>query len=73
MSRMIVRAEGTTPGAPEERLPWERLPREGVQAYSAFRAYRDPGPGRTHEATRERLGKCPGDLKPIERWSSRYD
>ncbi len=52
-----------------EVLPWERQPREGEVAYAAFLAYRDLGPSRTHEAARERLGKRPGYLKPIERWS----
>ena len=53
-----------------EVLPWERRPREGERAYAAFLAYRDLGPGRTLEATRTRLGKRPGYLKPIERWSA---
>ncbi len=53
-----------------ERLPWERQPREAEEAYAAFLAYRDLGPSRTHEATRKRLGKRPGYLKPIERWSA---
>jgi len=56
-----------------EVLPWERQPREGERAYAAFLAYRDLGPGRTHEATRQRLGKSPGYLKPIERWSASWD
>ncbi len=60
-------------GARAEVLPWERQPREGEQAYAAFLAYRDLGPRRTHEATRKCLGKRPGDLKPIERWSARRD
>ena len=54
-------------------LPWERQPREGEEAYAAFLAYRDLGPTRTHEATRKRLGKRPGYLKPIERWSALRD
>ncbi len=58
---MGVRAEG---------LPWERQPREGEEAFAAFLAYRDLGPRRTHEATRVHLGKRPGYLKPIERWST---
>ena len=57
-------------GARAEGLPWERQPREGEEAYAAFLAYRDLGPRRTHEATRQRLGKRPGYLKPIERWSA---
>ncbi len=61
---MGVRAEG---------LPWERQPREGEEAFAAFLAYRDLGPRRTHEATRVHLGKRPGYLKPIERWSARRD
>src|SRR3954469_11415188 len=56
-------------GAPMERFPWERQSRESDEAYVAFLAYRDLGAGRTHEATRNRLGKRPGYLKPIERWS----
>ncbi len=60
-------------GARAEVLPWERQPREGEQAYAAFLAYRDLGPYRTHEATRKHLGKRPGYLKPIERWSARRD
>ena len=47
-----------------EVLPWGRQPCEGEQAYAAFLAYRDLGPRRTHEATRLRLGKRPGYLKP---------
>ena len=54
-------------------LPWERQPREGEEAYAAFLSYRDLGPGRTHEATRMLLGKRPGYLKPIERWSALRD
>ncbi len=56
-----------------EVIAWGRQPREGEQAYAAFLAYRDLGPWRTHEATRLRLGKRPGYLKPIERWSARRD
>ena len=56
-----------------EVTPWERQPREGEEAYTAFLAYRDLGPGRTHEATRKGLSKRPGYLKPIERWSSLRD
>ncbi len=60
-------------GARAEGLPWERRPREGEAAYAAFLAYRDLGPGRTHEATRVHLGKKPGGLQPIERWSALRD
>jgi len=56
-----------------EGLPWERLSREGERAYAAFLAYRDLGPRRTHEAARVHLGKRPGYLKPIERWSALRD
>ncbi len=56
-----------------EGLSWECQPREGAEAFAAFLAYRDLGPGRTHEATRVRLGKRPGYLKPIERWSALRD
>src|SRR6187401_2651919 len=55
-----------------EVLPWGRQPREGERAYAAFLAYRDLGTGRTHDATRQRLGKRPGYLKPIERWSASW-
>ncbi len=60
-------------GARMEVLAWERQPREGEQAYAAFLAYRDLGPGRTHEEARKSLGRRPGDLKPIERWSALRD
>ena len=56
-----------------EVLSWERQSREGEAAYAAFLAYRDLGPGRTHEAARKVLGKRPGYLKPIERWSALRD
>ena len=56
-----------------EVLPWGRQPREGEAAYAAFLVYRDLGPRRSHEATRKGLGKRPGYLKPIERWSARRD
>ena len=56
-----------------EGHPWERQSRAGEQAYAAFLAYRDLGPRRTLEATRLHLGKRPGYLKPIERWSSLRD
>ncbi len=56
-----------------EVLPWERQPGEGEEAFAAFLAYRDLGPRRTHEATRVHLGKRPGYLKPIERWSTLRD
>src|SRR5690349_13852957 len=62
-----------TMGTRVESLPWERQPREGEEAYAAFLAYRDLGPYRTHEATRKSLGKRPGYLKPIERWSASRD
>src|SRR5919107_865009 len=62
-----------TVGTRMEVLPWERQPREGEEAYAAFLAYRDLGPYRTHEATRKSLGKRPGYLKPIERWSALRD
>ncbi len=60
-------------GLHAEGLPWERQPREGDEAFAAFLAYRDLGPRRTHEATRLHLGKRPGYLKPIERWSTLRD
>ncbi len=60
-------------GTRAEGLPWERQPREGERAYAAFLAYRDLGPSRSHEATRKRLDKKPGYLKPIERWSALRD
>ena len=53
-----------------ERHPWESQPRESDEAYAAFLAYRDLGRSRTHEATRKHLGKRPGYLKPLERWSA---
>jgi hypothetical protein len=69
----MVRTERAAMDTRTERLSWERQPREGEQAYVAFLAYRDLGPYRTHEVTRQRLGKRPGYLKPIERWSALRD
>jgi hypothetical protein len=60
-------------GARLEVLPWERQPREGEAAYAALLTFRDLGPRRTQEATRKHLGKRPGYLKPIERWSALRD
>src|SRR3954468_3140488 len=57
-------------GVQVEGLSWERRPREGERAYAAFLAYRDLGPGRTHEATRIRLAKRPAYLVPIQRWAA---
>ena len=37
-------------GTREEIAAWDRRPREGEEAYTAFLVYRDLGPKRTHEA-----------------------
>lgn len=49
--------------------PWDRQPKEGDQAWIAFCAYRDMGPGRSIAKTATGLGK-PKSL--LEGWSSRH-
>ena len=58
--------------APE---PWDRLPNESVQAYTAFSAYRDLGTGRTadeaYRAVRGRSGeRSEGGKGAVRRWQS---
>lgn len=52
--------------------PWDRQPGESDKAFAAFCAYRDLGPDRTHEKTREKLGKNSGYLRVLEAWSGRF-
>ena len=56
-----------------EPEPWGMRPGETSKAFAAFCAYRDMGPERSHEIVREKVGKEPGYLRQIERWSDRYE
>ncbi len=49
---------------------FDRLPREGVKAFTAFRAYLDLGPQRSLAAVAAKLGKC---KFLMERWSRRHN
>lgn len=51
---------------------YERQDDEGDEAWGAFRTYRDQGLSRTLEAVRGKLGKEPGYLRLLERWSSEW-
>jgi len=52
---------------------WERQPDEGSKAYAAFCVYRDLGPDRSLEKTRQKLGKSAGYTRWMHTWSSKYD
>jgi hypothetical protein len=55
-----------------ERRPWHRQPGETDKAYLAFTIYRDLGPKRTLQTTREKLGKNSGYNRVLELWSSEH-
>ena len=52
---------------------WERQKNESSKAYAAFCVYRDLGPDRSLEKTREILGKSAGYTRWMQTWSSKYD
>ena len=52
---------------------WERQPDERSKAYAAFCVYRDLGPDRSLEKTRQKLGKSAGYTRWMHTWSSKYD
>ncbi len=52
---------------------WERQNNEKSKAYAAFCVYRDLGPDRSLEKTREILGKSAGYTRWMHTWSSKYD
>ena len=52
---------------------WERQKDESSKAYAAFCVYRDLGPDRSLEKTREILGKSAGYTRWMQTWSSKYD
>jgi len=52
---------------------WERQKDERNKAYHAFCIYRDLGPDRSLEKTREILGKSAGYTRWMQTWSSKYD
>ncbi len=53
-----------------KRYEFDRLPRESVKAFTAFRAYLDMGPQRSLAALAKKLGKS---KVLMERWSRRHD
>jgi hypothetical protein len=60
------------PDPPDENTKFERMSKEPPLAWMAFRMYRDMGSDRTMERVRESLGKGPGYLRALERWSHRW-
>ena len=52
---------------------WERQKDESNKAYHIFCIYRDMGPNRSLEKTREILGKSAGYTRWMHTWSSKYD
>ena len=52
---------------------WERQKDESNKAYHTFCIYRDLGPDRSLEKTREILGKSAGYTRWMQTWSSKYD
>jgi len=57
-----------TPRNSQESEPWERQPGESLQAYEAFKLYRDNGANRSARAVGQQLAKS---WSLISRWSSR--
>ncbi len=53
-----------------KRYEFDRLPRESVKAFTAFRTYLDLGPQRSLAAVAAKLGKS---KVLMERWSRKYD
>jgi hypothetical protein len=56
-------------GADRVVEPWDRIPGESRQAWSAFCAYRDMGPTRSHVKVAQESGK---DVTLMHRWSVRW-
>ena len=52
---------------------WERQKDESNKAYHIFCIYRNLGPDRSLEKTREILGKSAGYTRWMQTWSSQYD
>lgn len=53
----------------EKQYEFDRLPRESVKAYTAFRVYLDLGPQRSLAATAAQVGKS---KRMMEKWSRRH-
>ena len=52
---------------------WEKQKDESNKAYNIFCIYRDLGPNRSLEKTRQKLGKSAGYTRWMQTWSSQYD
>ncbi len=52
---------------------WERQKDESNKAYHIFCIYRDMGPNRSLEKTRQKIGKPAGYIRWLHTWSSKYD
>ena len=52
---------------------WEKQKDESNKAYHTFCIYRDLGPDRSLEKTRQKLGKSAGYTRWMHTWSSKYD
>ena len=64
----MVKQTACPPGG--RRYDFDRLPRESVKAFSAFRAYLDLGPERSLATVAAKVGKS---KVMMERWSRKYD
>jgi len=61
---------GTGQARADEARPWERLPAESVQAFQAFRTYRDLGDARSLVEVARDLNKS---YSLIRRWANRHN
>jgi len=52
---------------------WEKQKNESNKAYHIFCIYRDLGPDRSLDKTRQKLGKPAGYTRWMHTWSSKYD
>lgn len=52
--------------------PWDKRSDETPKAFAAFAVYRDMGTSRSLERVRQDVGKSPGSIRQLERYSSAH-